>query len=180
MTFRVIVLKFTVKTYNKKDNKIHIEIQTNWMKFPVRFYSRNKSVRLLGRSDSSQQTAMPTVIRVVSILNFTTFQNGDTTFYRRISRKHRFQRLCRYILSDFQGFIRVLSIRLCTTSNLPFVRHCKPNKRGCWGSKDRTPTSSFSFPLPMCQKFDYIIQRNRADRSLLRNSIYFWFSTKDF
>ena len=45
---------------------------------------------------------MPTVTRIVSILNFTTFQKGDTTFYRQISRKHRFQRLCRYILSDFK------------------------------------------------------------------------------
>ncbi len=50
---------------------------------------------------------MPTVTRVVSILKFTTFQNGNTTFYRQISRNHRFQRLCGYILSDFQGFTQI-------------------------------------------------------------------------
>ena len=103
----------------------------NPAKSPSDFSGRNKCWRRNGTQHSSQQTAMPTVTRVVSILNFTTFQNGDTTFYRQISRKHRFQRLCRYILSDFQGFIRILSIRRYTTSNLPFVRHCKPNKRSC-------------------------------------------------
>lgn len=50
---------------------------------------------------------MPTVTRVLSILKFTTFQKGDTTFYRQISHKHRFQRLCRYILSDLQGFTQI-------------------------------------------------------------------------
>ena len=94
-------------SYNNNINILLNQGQTINAIFPVRFYSRNKSVRLLGRSDNSQQTAMPTVTRVVSILNFTTFQNGDTTFYRQISRKHRFQRLCRYILSDFQGFTRI-------------------------------------------------------------------------
>ena len=95
-------------------------------KSPSGFSGRNKSVRLLGRSDSSQQTAMPTVTRVVSILKFTIFQKGDTTFYRQISRKHRFQRLCRYILSDFQGFINigVTTFLIPNTGlSLPFVSY---------------------------------------------------------
>ncbi len=81
------------ETINIYFHFIDIVIHIIKLKISSDFSGRNKSVRLLGRSDSSQQTAMPTVTRVVSILKFTTFQKGDTTFYRRISRKHRFQRL---------------------------------------------------------------------------------------